>query len=319
MFHFKNHKTPSYPKEVVTDLDDLMRFEFLVQSGKLLPNHPVYSMLAGGHASKLRGRGLDFEEVRQYVPGDDIRNIDWKVTARTGKTQSKVFNEEKERPTFIVADQSTAMFFGSQRFVKSVSVAHLAAISAFYTIKRGDRVGGIVFNEEGHDFIMPRRSKAQVQHFLQCLVARNAKLPGRTEVKSDTSLLNAILQKTVAAVTHDYVITIISDFSAINEETRRYLRNMSQHNDVILAHIYDQMDQSLPDGNLILSDGKYQIDWRNNKHGWGQKYKNSFTDIQRKLTQEFNLYRIPIVFFNTEEAVEDQILKTQITRMKATN
>ncbi|HEY4323449.1 MAG TPA: DUF58 domain-containing protein [Mucilaginibacter sp.] len=308
MFNFKKHTTPAYPKEVVTDLDDLMRFEFLVQSGKLLPSHPVYSMLAGGHASKLRGRGLDFEEVRQYVAGDDIRNIDWKVTARTGKTQSKVFNEEKERPTFIVADQSSAMFFGSQHFVKSVSVAHIAAISAFYTVKRGDRVGGIVFNEEGYDFILPRRSKAQVQHLLQAIVARNAKLPERKVVVPNTDLLNTMLQKTVAGVTHDYVIIVISDFSAINEETRKYLRNMSQHNDVILAHIYDRMDQSLPDGKIILSDGKHQINWRNNKHSWGQKYTSSFTDIQHKLTEEFNRYRIPIVFFNTEEAVDDQIL-----------
>jgi hypothetical protein len=83
---------------------------------------------------------------------------------------------------------------------------------------------------------------------------------------------------------------------------------MSQHNDVILVHIYDQMDQLLPDGKLILSDGKHQINWRNSKHNWGQKYQNSFAEMQRRLTEEFNLYRIPIVFFNTEEAVEDQIL-----------
>src|ERR1700754_1797969 len=125
----------TYPPEVVTSLSDLMRFEWLVGSRKLLPAHPVYSLLAGRHASKLRGRGLDFEEVRQYIPGDDIRNIDWKVTARTGTTHSKVFNEEKERPTFMVLDQSSWMFFGSQRFVKSVAAAHAAAIGAFYTLK----------------------------------------------------------------------------------------------------------------------------------------------------------------------------------------
>src|SRR6202012_1822373 len=207
MFSFRKHKETSYPAEVVTTLQDLMRYEFLIQSGNLLPKHPVYAILAGRHASKLRGRGLDFEEVRHYVAGDDIRNIDWRVTALTGETHSKVFNEEKERPTFIVLDQSSQMFFGSRRFVKSVSGAHAAAVGAFYTIKRGDCVGGIVFNEEGYDYIQPKRSKALVQHFLQLVVNRNEVLPKRKIVKP-------------------------------NIETRQHLRNMSNHNDVILIHIY---------------------------------------------------------------------------------
>ncbi|NCD71245.1 DUF58 domain-containing protein [Mucilaginibacter agri] len=308
MFGFGKHKTPSYPPEVVTTLKDLMRFEFLVQSGNILPKHPIYSVLAGRHASKLRGRGLDFEEVRQYVAGDDIRNIDWRVTARTGETYSKVFNEEKERPTFIVADQSSSMFFGSQRFVKAVSVAHVSAISAFYTIKRGDRVGGIVFNEAGMDFMMPKRSKAQVQYFLQCIVNRNQTLPLRKVVESNTEVLNSMLQKTQAAITHDYVVIVISDFSNIDDQTRRYLRNLSQHNDVMLVHIYDRLDQELPEGTLILSDGKRQANWRNSKRNWGKQYIDSFTEMQHNLREEFRPYDIPVVFFNTEEAIEDQIM-----------
>ncbi|WP_259068110.1 DUF58 domain-containing protein [Mucilaginibacter sp. X4EP1] len=310
MLGFKQNNEIAYPVEVVTTLQDLMRYEFLVQSGSLLPKHPVYAILAGRHTSKLRGRGLDFEEVRQYVAGDDIRNIDWRVTARTGKTHSKVFNEEKERPTFIVVDQSSFMFFGSQRFVKSVSAAHAAAVSAFYTIKRGDRVGGIVFNEEGYDYIAPKRSKALVQHFLQTVVSRNKVLPLRKTVQANTSLLNTMLQRTQAAVTHDYVITVISDFSMIDEQTRQYLRNMSNHNDVILIHIYDLLDEKLPDGKLILSDGKRQIAWQNSKNRWGAKYPKNFTDMRKTLTEEFDRYRIPMVFFNTTETIEDQVMQS---------
>ncbi len=308
MFTLNKNITPNYPPEVATSLDDLMRYEYLVQSGNLLPSHPVYSILAGRHASKLRGRGLDFEEVRLYVAGDDIRNIDWRVTARTGKTHSKVFNEEKERPTFEVVDQSSFMFFGSQRFVKSVSAAHAAAMGAFYTVKRGDRVGGIVFNEEGHDYIAPKRSKALVQHFLQCIANRNRKLPERKTVQPNTALLNDMLKRTQAAVTHDYVITVISDFSAIDEETKQHLRNMAHHNDVILIHIYDPLDEALPDGRLVLGDGRRQVAWQNNKKKWGEKYSNSFKDMRRDLTAEFNRYRIPIVFFNTAETIEDQVM-----------
>lgn len=297
----------NHPREVVTTLDDLMRFQWLVQSRNLLPSHPVYSILVGRHASKLRGRGLDFEEVRQYVPGDDIRNIDWRVTARTGETHSKVFNEEKERPTFIVVDQSSWMFFGSQRYVKSVSAAHAAALSAFYTIKRGDRTGGIIFNEEGHDYVPCRRNKESLQYFLQCIVKRNEDLPLRKEIKPNTTLLNKILKQTAASVTHDFVITIISDFSMINDETKELLKTMSYHNDVILIHIYDKLEEQLPDGKLVLTDGKRQITWNNHKKHWGENYRKDFIEMKTQLSDEFRHTRIPIIFFNTSVPVEDQV------------
>lgn len=307
MFRRKKHRTIAYPPEVVTTLPDLLRFEYLVQAGHLLPAHPVYSLLTGRHASKLRGRGLDFEEVRLYVPGDNIRNIDWHVTARTGKTHSKVFNEEKERPTFIVLDQTSRLFFGSQRYVKSVIAAHAAALSAFYTIKRGDRVGGIVFNEAGHDQVPPRRSKAAVEYLLQCIVHRNEQLPLRTTIGNNTPFLNKILHLTQTTVTHDYVITIISDFSNIDEETKERLRQLSYHNDVILLQVYDPFEANLPDGKLVLGDGNRQIAWHNRQRQAGQRYREAFTQWQQNITALFRHTRIPIVFFNTTQPVEDQV------------
>ena len=139
-------KESPYPQDVFISLQDLLKMEhharnFSFQARK----QKVRSILGGKHASKLRGRGLDFEEVRNYVAGDDIRNIDWKVTARTQKTHSKVFSEEKEKPALIVVDQSKSMFFGSQRKTKSVVAAEIAALAAFRVLKEGDRVGGIVF------------------------------------------------------------------------------------------------------------------------------------------------------------------------------
>jgi uncharacterized protein (DUF58 family) len=305
----KYHPPPSYPLEVVTTLDDLMRFQWLVQPGGILPDHPVYSILAGRHSSKLRGRGLDFEEVRPYVPGDDIRNIDWRVTARTGKVHSKVFNEEKERPVFIVLDQTSWMFFGSRHFLKSVSAAHTAAISAFYTLKRGDRVGGIVFNEEGHDYSAPRRNKESLRYFLQSIVKRNSRLPLRSRIRPNTPWLNDILNETSSLITHDYVITVISDFSLIDNKTRELLKGIGNHNDVILVHLYDELEESLPDGRILLSDGRYQLTWNNSRHDQGGSYQGNFREMRQRLTDEFRHTRIPIVFFNTADPIEDQLIK----------
>lgn len=307
MFRFKTHTTITYPAEVATTLPDLMRFEYLVQAGHLLPAHPVYSLLAGRHASKLRGRGLDFEEVRRYIPGDDIRNIDWRVTARTGKTHSKVFNEEKERPAFIILDQTSRLFFGSQRYTKSVIAAHAAALAAFYTIKRGDRAGGLIFNEHDTDLIQPRRSKALVQYFLQCIAQRNQQLLHRKTVSNTAVHLNKALAQAQAAITHDYVVSVITDLTMIDEESKERLRNLGNHNDVILLHVYDAFDEALPEGRLVLSDGKRQMAWRNNRRHQGERYRLGFAIWKQDIINEFRHTRIPVVFFNTHQPIEDQV------------
>ncbi len=296
-----------YPLEIATSLSDLMRFEYLVSEARLLPNRPVYSMLVGHHLSKMRGRGLDFEEARHYVAGDDVRNIDWRVTARTGETYSKVFNEERERPTFIIIDQSAAMFFGSQRFVKSVTAAQVAALSAFYTIKRGDRFGGLIFNEESYDYIATKRSKALVQQFLQLLVNRNQQLAQRKKITDTTILLSEMLQRARTAVTHDYVVEVIGNFSNLNEEGKKHLRGMAVHNDVLIVHIEDPLDAQLPDGRLVLSDGDRQIMWNNHKNNWGEKYMENYNHWKLQISDEFIKYKIPVVFFDTVLPVEQQI------------
>jgi len=282
-----------------------------------LPSHPVYSILAGRHASKLRGRGLDFEEVRLYVAGDDIRNIDWRVTARTGKTHSKVFNEEKERPTFLVIDQSSAMFFGSQRFTKSVIAAQAAALGAFYTLKRGDRAGGLVFTDDEHQLVLPKRSKALVQHLLQCVAEASQKLPERTTVKSNTARLNEMLERTQKNITHDYVVTVVSDFSNRDENTRKLLRSLSYHNDVIVIHVYDPLEEQLPEGKLVLTDSVHQILWQNNKKDWGKKYKTLAVEFKQTLTEELKHYRIPVVFLSTAESAEEQVMRDMGKLLKA--
>lgn len=302
-------RAEQYPPEVVASLEDLMQYEYLVQAGTLLPSHPVYSILAGRHMSKLRGRGLDFEEVRLYVPGDDIRNIDWKVTARTGKTHSKVFNEEKERPTFLVVDQSSTMFFGSERYTKSVVAAQAAALGAFYTVKRGDRVGGIVFSDDGHQIVTPKRSKALVQYFLQLVCTANSKLPARERVKVNTPVLNQMLDRTLKSVTHDFVVTVISDFSNYDIDTRKLLQRLSYHNDVICIHITDPLDERLPDGRIVLTDADHQIQWQNGKRNWGDKYTASSREFRQQLKDELRRYRIPAVFYSTTEPVESQVRK----------
>ena len=132
-----------------------------------LPQQASASVLNGRHASRLRGRGLNFEEMRHYLPGDDIRSIDWKATARTGTPHVRVFTEERDRPALLVVDQRMAMFFGSKLNPKSVTAAEAAAIAAFRILDAGDRVGGIVFNDTDLLEFVPKRSRRTVYALLE--------------------------------------------------------------------------------------------------------------------------------------------------------
>ena len=116
------------PAQVTTTLDSLLRLKSEARGFSFLPRQPVSSLLAGRHASRLRGRGLAFEELRHYNQGDDVRTIDWKATARLRSPQVRVYSEERERPVLLVVDQRRPMFFGSRRAMKSVAAAEITAL-----------------------------------------------------------------------------------------------------------------------------------------------------------------------------------------------
>ena len=121
---------PTGTEGVYVGLDDLIRIQHKARGFTFLPRQPLHSLLAGRHASRLRGRGFDFEELRRYQPGDDIRTIDWRVTARTQKPHTRVFTEERDRPVLLLVDQRIGMFYGTQKDLKSVTAAKLAALGA---------------------------------------------------------------------------------------------------------------------------------------------------------------------------------------------
>jgi hypothetical protein len=137
---------PSHPG-VYADLSELVRLKFRTRGFSFLPRQPVQSILAGRHASRLRGRGLNFEEIRRYLPGDDIRNMDWRVTARMRTPHVRVYTEERDRPVLLVVDQRQSRFFGSRRAMKSVVAAEATALAAWRVLQAGDRVSGLVFDD----------------------------------------------------------------------------------------------------------------------------------------------------------------------------
>ena len=136
------------------------------KSKETLTPPKIAGTIGGPYLTKLKGRGMEFSEARPYQPGDDVRHIDWRVTARTGRTHTKLYREERERTVMLVLDQCRQMFFGSRKRLKSVQAARMAALMGWRALLRGDRVGGILFSEKLHYEFRPRGDR---RHYLRLL------------------------------------------------------------------------------------------------------------------------------------------------------
>jgi len=300
-------KNSILPKNIFVSLQDLLKMEHFARGFSFLARRQkVRSILGGKHASKLRGRGLDFEEVRSYVAGDDIRNIDWKVTARTQKTHSRVYSEEKEKPALIVVDQSKSMFFGSQLRTKSVVAAELAALAAFRVLKEGDRVGGVVFADEGVDIVFPKRDRKNILRFLEKIVERNHELEQSSSLKYEEALKEAML-KIRNIVTHDFLIIIISDFMRYSPEVIKFISRLAQHNDVILAKVFDPMERDIPAARVIAGDGEKQIVMDGESKRLREKFREGFDQDYDSFETQMKKHRIPLMLIDTITAVDEQL------------
>jgi uncharacterized protein (DUF58 family) len=199
----------------------------------------IRAVQGGNYVSHLKGRGMAFDETRLYQPGDDVRRIDWRVTARTDKPHSKVFKEERERPVFVSVDYRAAMFFATRGVFKSVQAARLAGLLAWSALRQGDRVGGQIFSEAGCQELKPQTGKAALLHFFNALV--NPQYSGQSGTHLETVL--ARLQHHTHPGSQ---VFILSDFRGLDAAAERHFLNLSRHCDVILVQIVDPLESQLP-------------------------------------------------------------------------
>jgi uncharacterized protein (DUF58 family) len=193
----------------------------------------------GAYVSRFKGRGMEFDEARLYQPGDDIRSIDWRVTARTGKTHTKVFREERERPVFISVDNRLAMHFATRGVFKSVLAAKLGGLLAWAAEYHGDRIGGQLFSEHECRELKPQNGRHAVLRFLNALVK-----PQNPIDKEFT--LDQVLARLNQHARPGSLVYIISDFRGINDQAETHIAKLSEHCEVVLIFIYDPLESSLP-------------------------------------------------------------------------
>jgi len=195
---------------------------------------------SGNYLSHFKGRGMAFDETRLYQPGDDVRRMDWRVTARTDKPHSKVFREERERPLFLSVDYGPTMQFATRGVFKSVQAAKLAGLLAWSAQQQGDRIGGQIFAAEGCLELKPHSGKVNLLRFFNALVQ-----PRYTSAGDNT--LEAALARLQHHARPGSRVYLISDFRGLNPAAESYLALLARHCEVALIQVFDPLESNLPD------------------------------------------------------------------------
>jgi len=263
--------------------------------------------MAGTHISKIKGRGVDFEEYRAYQAGDDIRTIDWRVTARVGRPFTKVFREERERPVIIGVDQSHNMYFGSQVAFKSVVAAEAAAIICWTTVDNGDRVGGVVFTDNKQELIKPRRSKRSALRFLNALADYNQQLVESHTTNKSGYLLQA-LEQMYRITKPGSNVYLISDFTDYDEACGRYIQQLALHNSMTCVLAYDALEENLPrPGVYSITDGNTRSAIDTHTRSVRELYHQNFDNRIRTLQDTLLRLKVPLITVRTDQVVMEQL------------
>jgi len=299
---------PDLDPRIHVSADHLRRLGGKARAITLLPRQPAGSVLNGRHASRLRGRGLNFEELRGYVDGDDIRAIDWKVTARTGEPHIRVFTEERDRPTLLIVDQRMSMYFGSKVFMKSVVAAEAAALAAHRVLGQGDRVGGLVFGDQQIAEHRPQRSRLALNRFLNSIADANCRL--NANVPTLTPLpLNKVLRAAVRITKTNGMVLIFSDFDGIDEETESLIAALARSNDLILFNVSDPLAEELPSGlKMTVSDGELQAELDADAGATRLRIAEMTSGRVAAVFDWGRKYGVPVLPLTTEKPALDQIL-----------
>ena len=247
--------------------------------GITLSRPTAKALQSGQYLSRFKGRGMEFDETRLYMPGDDVRNLDWRVTARTGRAHTKLFREERERPVFLCVDYRASMFFATRGMYKSAMAARLAALIAWSARRHDDRIGGQVFSEAGSTELRPDHGHAAVLRILKVLVDAAEPRQGK-----DAALaLEEALAHLPRHARPGSLVFVFSDFRGLNAAGESALGRLARHCDAVLVMIHDPLEQRLPLGQRRFTDGggelTLQVD-RRVQADYAQRFADRHEQVQ---------------------------------------
>lgn len=270
--------------------------------------------LIGQHASTLRGRGLDFQELRHYRPGDDLRRLDSRASLRHGTPLVRSFSEERERPALIWVDQRMDMFFGSRRYLKSTLAVELGALLAWSALHGGDRVGGLVFGDRHEERLRPTRNPAGIRAFCAAMLRHNHALSADS-APANGARLNPLLETLLSGPERGGQLYLISDFSGCDEHTRDLLQQLRRRHRILALQVQDPLALQLHgDTPLSLSDGIGWLDLDLRRRTVRHPMQDYLRGRLDSVAEHLRLAQVPLLRLSTAEAPLDQ-LRRELLRL----
>ncbi|MBB5210589.1 DUF58 domain-containing protein [Microbulbifer hydrolyticus] len=296
----------------------LVRLRHIARQLRLFKPRVNRSDQAGNLLTRYRGRGMNFEEVRYYQPGDDVRSIDWRVTARTGKTHTKLFQEERERPVVILLDLRSPMFFGSQNAFKSVAACSIASALCWAGLQHGDRIGALLFSDHGVDTVRPRRSHHAVLAAIHGMVETAGALDSPI-ASGGSQPLSVLLEEARRIARPGSALFLISDCHDMDESCEQPLYLLTRHADLQVLRITDPLEQQLPEQAMTISDGKQRTFLGKSSRALRQQFANHQYQVREQTAQLCRRLHLPLVDFDNTQPVVPLLLSTYGDRQPSPN
>lgn len=298
--------SPAIIPGVHVSLAELIEMRHRVREVQLFSTPARRSPLIGLHHSKLRGRGVDFDQVRVYQPGDDVRSIDWRVTARTQEPHTKLFHEERERPIYIMVEQSSRLFFGSGMQFKSVLAAQAASLIGWSALEHNDRIGGLVFGDGEHLEIKPRRSKQSLLQLLNRLARANQSLTCESSGKPESLAL--ALRRAREVLRPGSLAVIICDERSLNDASEQQLNLLARHIDLLLLPVSDPLDHALPASGLLrFAQGGAQLELDTHSRDLRRAYSQRAAERQVQWQRLEQKLAVPLLPLSSQRELVEQL------------
>ena len=303
-------------ESLYTQLNALVEARFHVKHRSLGSQQKVMQQMSGGHHSIRKGSGMTFSEVRQYQAGDDIRHIDWRVTARTQKAHTKVFTEEHEKPVILVAEQTPALFFGSQVQLKTAQVLNVAALLGWCTLQQNDLVGGLVFNGQQQAWIAPKRQQQTLLSWFNkaLTLQKTLQQPG----KANPLYWQQACQQLLKVVKPGSKIFLIGDFLNLSDVVQNQLKTLRKHSEITAIHIYDPLEKTLPKlGWLSLTTSwasDHLLPINSLKEETRQRYQAQYQQAWEQAQQTFRNMKVPLIELSTTDSAIHTLINQRVIK-----
>ncbi len=288
---------PSETEAISASLESLIKDKYRVYKLNVATDKKSARTSGGNYRSVFKGRGMDFDEVREYKEGDDVRMVDWRVTARQGKTYTKVFREERERHIYFLLDQRSTMRFGTKQAFKSVIAAHITALLAWSFKEKGDKIGGLLLSDKEMQPFFPSRLQRDLMQFLNEISLKTNEKHSLKPIEEEISLQTACWKLRHFCKSGN-IVFFISDFADLTEDTLKCLASFAKSNEVILINVFDELEGTCPPPNVYaVTNGDETISLNMRSSKVQKAYVNYFKqryDMLKDFALKYGIHYIPV-------------------------